>query len=328
MAHRGTNQTGYTLIELLLYVALVGILLTSVTFFFGLVADSRVKNQTINEVDTQGQAIMETITQTIRNATSVTTPAIGGSSPSLTLVVPTGSLSPTVFDLSGTALGYTLDGGTTDSSDKNNVNATKFVAGATGTVSALYGFVGPVVAASPNNLGQMAIYSGTTSPTTLLATSGSVALKPSAWNVFPISTVPVVSGQTYWLAYNTNGLATTDNNIRYHAGTSGQARFVAQTYGTWPASYTGTTQNNEFSVFAMIDPAGTPGSVRIKEGAGSVVPLSGNDVQLTGLNFRNLSRTGTPGIVQINFTLSQVNPLGKNEYDYQKSFTGSVELGW
>lgn len=97
-------EQGYTLIELLLYVVIVGVLLTTVVYFFGVVVEARVKNQTILEVNEQGTAAMDYITQTIRNATSITAPTIGTTGPSLTLVVPTGSLSPTVFNLSGTTL--------------------------------------------------------------------------------------------------------------------------------------------------------------------------------------------------------------------------------
>jgi len=98
------HQSGYTLIELLLYVAIVGAVLTSVTFFFGITLDARVKNQSILEVNEQGTAVMDAITQTIRNGNSITAPTIGTSGASLTLVVPTGTLSPTIFNLSSGAV--------------------------------------------------------------------------------------------------------------------------------------------------------------------------------------------------------------------------------
>src|SRR5882672_5107308 len=88
------GQKGYTLLELLLYTAIIGVLLTAVTAFFGTTVDARVKNQTIIEVNDQGTALMDAITQTVHNATSITTPATGTTAPGLTLVVPTGSLSP------------------------------------------------------------------------------------------------------------------------------------------------------------------------------------------------------------------------------------------
>jgi Tfp pilus assembly protein PilW len=171
--HQNTSkrQTGYTLIELLLYVAIVGLLLTSVTSFFGIVADARVKNQSIAEVNDQAVSVMDYMTQTIRNASSVTAPTTGTSGSSLTLAVPTGSLNPTIFNLSGTTL-------------------------------------------------------------------------------------------------------------------------------------------------------------QIKEGAGSTVALTSNDVQITSLTFKNLTRSGTNGVVQISFTMIRANSSGRNEYDYQKTFTNSAEVAW
>ena len=99
-----TKQAGYTLIELLMYVVIISVLLTSITYFFGITIDARAKNQSIAEVNDQGAAVMDTMTQTIRNASSITAPAAGASANSLTLVVPTGSLSPTVFNLNSTTL--------------------------------------------------------------------------------------------------------------------------------------------------------------------------------------------------------------------------------
>ncbi|HSD55622.1 MAG TPA: hypothetical protein VLA92_00555, partial [Candidatus Saccharimonadales bacterium] len=54
----------------------------------------------ITEVEQQGSFVADHITQIIRNADSITTPAAGASTASLTLAVPTTSLSPTIFDLS------------------------------------------------------------------------------------------------------------------------------------------------------------------------------------------------------------------------------------
>lgn len=165
------RQAGYTLIELLLYVVILGSLLGSVTYFFGMTTEARVKNQSITEVEDQGAATMDYITQTIRNATSITTPVAAGSGNSLTIVVPTGSLSPTIFSLSGTAL-------------------------------------------------------------------------------------------------------------------------------------------------------------QVKEGAAAAISLTSSDVQVSGLTFKNLTRSGTSGIVQVSFTLTRANPGGRSEYEYQKVFTSSAEIAW
>jgi len=320
-------QAGFTLLELLLYVALVGGLLTLAISFYGTAIDARIKNQSIVEVNDQGTALMDHITQIIRSASSITSPTAGTSAASLTLVVPTGALSPTIFSLTGSTLGYTTIGATTDTDDSNSMNATKFTAGATGTISTLYAYVSNTLSASPNNLAQMAIYSGTTAPTTLLASSASVTLTGGAWNAFPINAVNVTSGQTYWLAYNTNGLSISANNLQLDSGTTNQSIFTSQTFGSWPASWTGTGQNIQCSVYAPIDTGGST-AAQIKEGSGSAVSLTNNLVQVSGLTFQNLSRPSTPGSVQVSFTVSRLNPNNRNEFNYQRTFTGTAEVAW
>ncbi len=64
-------QSGFTLIELLLYVSIVGAIVFSFSGFLSLLMQSRVKNQTIAEVEQQGVAVMQLITQTGRNATDI-----------------------------------------------------------------------------------------------------------------------------------------------------------------------------------------------------------------------------------------------------------------
>lgn len=327
------SSEGFTLIELLLYVSIVGVLLMSISMFFAMMSDARIKNQSISEVNQQGNAALELITQTIRNADSITTPAVGATGTALNINVPTANRSPTIFDLSGTStiMGYNTDGGSTDTSNSNFINATKFTASATGTVSTLYAMIGVTIGASPNNKAQMAIYAGTsTAPTTLLASSSEVTLTANAWNAFPISSVNITNGQVYWIGYNTNGTTAAQNGMRYHTGGTNQSVYASRTYGTWPSTWTGGTNSNfEFSIYAPIVAAGSgTTALQIKEGSGIVVPLTNNKVMLSDLTFKNLSRSGTPGVVQVSFTVSRVNNSGKNEYDYQKTFTGTAALLW
>lgn len=101
------KEHGFTLIELLLYVALVALLLGGLMGFIGLVGASQVKNKTISEVTEQGIFAMDNITKTIRTADSVTQPAPGASSATLTLVVPVGASSPTIYSLNGSTLQVT-----------------------------------------------------------------------------------------------------------------------------------------------------------------------------------------------------------------------------
>lgn len=160
---------GFTLIELLLYVSIVSILLLVTSFFLFAILQSRIKNQTIAEIEQQGLQVMQIITQTARNAEVITSPAQGTSTSSLTLDVITAAADPTIFDIAG-------------------------------------------------------------------------------------------------------------------------------------------------------------GAIRIKEGTSSAVALTNLRVNASALTFYNLSRTNTPGVIRIQFTLTHVNPEGRNEYSFTKTFTASAAL--
>lgn len=98
------RQSGFTLIELLLYVALSGVILLAVSLFFSLSLSVRAKAQSVAEVEQQGSIVLTELTQIIRNASTITSPAPGATSSSLTITVPTGLKSPTIVDVSGGVL--------------------------------------------------------------------------------------------------------------------------------------------------------------------------------------------------------------------------------
>ena len=58
------------------------------------------------------------------------------------------------------------------------------------------------------------------------------------------------------------------------------------------------------------------GAIRITEGVGSPVPLT---------NSRMIA-SDTPGTVRIQFTLAHLNPAGRNEYSFTKTFISSATL--
>lgn len=97
-------KKGFSLIELIVYVAILGVVAVALMDFVGLLGDARIKQQVSLEVEQQGAQVIRLMTQTIRNATSITTPVAGASGSSLTIVVPTGALSPTIFSQVGSAL--------------------------------------------------------------------------------------------------------------------------------------------------------------------------------------------------------------------------------
>ena len=68
------------------------------------------------------------------------------------------------------------------------------------------------------------------------------------------------------------------------------------------------------------------GTMTITQGANPVASLTSDLVTVSGVTFSNRSYASTPGIVQIVFTLSYNNDSGRNEYSYQKTFTGSAAL--
>lgn len=166
-----TKQAGYTLIELLLYVVIVGSFLVALSYFFMTTAESRIKGESIAEVNDQGTYAMDYITQTVRNGTAITVPAAAASGASLTLTVPTSANSPTVFSVAS-------------------------------------------------------------------------------------------------------------------------------------------------------------GVLQVKKGTAAAVPLTDSNVQITSLTFKNLTRSGTGGLVQVSFTLSRINNGNRDEFNYQKTFTSSAEVGW
>lgn len=117
------NQQGFTLIELLLYVSISSVILLVTSLFLSSLLESRIKNQTIAEVEQQGLQVMQIITQTARNAEVITSPALGASASSLTLDVITVANDPTIFDLAGGAIRITEGGGSAISITNSRVTA-------------------------------------------------------------------------------------------------------------------------------------------------------------------------------------------------------------
>lgn len=94
-----SKKSGFTLVELLLYIGLAATLLLSISVFLSISLESQAKNQTIAEVEQEGQRVLQLITQTIRNASSTNYPTASNSSSSLSLITPIPSKNPTVFNL-------------------------------------------------------------------------------------------------------------------------------------------------------------------------------------------------------------------------------------
>lgn len=88
------------MVELVIYIALLTILLLSVTLFITSFLKSKAQNQSMAEVEQQGTQVAQIISQSIRNAENITLPITGGTAASLTLDVVTVANDPTMFSLS------------------------------------------------------------------------------------------------------------------------------------------------------------------------------------------------------------------------------------
>jgi type II secretory pathway pseudopilin PulG len=91
---------GFTLVEVLLYVSLMGILLGAISLLFVLMLQARADHEAVAEVEGQGAHAMQAILQVTRDAQGILGPATSSPSSTLTLAVTTSTLSPTVFELS------------------------------------------------------------------------------------------------------------------------------------------------------------------------------------------------------------------------------------
>lgn len=94
------NQKGFTLIELLLYVSIISVMLLVFSQFLSLLFQSRIKNQAILEVESQGTQIVTQISQIIRSADNINSPSAGSTASSASIDVYNASKDPTLFDLS------------------------------------------------------------------------------------------------------------------------------------------------------------------------------------------------------------------------------------
>lgn len=94
------RKSGFTLIELTLYIALATVVLLGSSSMISLVYDARTKDFVMSEVEQQGDSALQTITQSIRNATVVNSPTPGTSSSTLSINTSVTANNPTIFNLS------------------------------------------------------------------------------------------------------------------------------------------------------------------------------------------------------------------------------------
>lgn len=98
------HQRGFTLLEVLLYIGIFSVMSTVISIFLVLVLETRVKSQTIAEVEQQGLAIVALLTQTIRNAEAINEPTAAMDAGALSLDAAGTGDDPTWIEVSDGAL--------------------------------------------------------------------------------------------------------------------------------------------------------------------------------------------------------------------------------
>lgn len=102
------NKKGFTLIEVIIYVAILGIIVVSFVSFVLAISSVRNKSYVVSEVNSNLRIAMDLISQKIRSAEAVTSPLSGAVSTSLELDMPNPEPT-TVFALQDGVLHLTED---------------------------------------------------------------------------------------------------------------------------------------------------------------------------------------------------------------------------
>lgn len=105
------NTQGFTLLELLLYMAVLAALMLTISVLFSTLLQAKMKMRVMREVDEQGELVLLALTDWVRNADSILLPATGQQSSELSVasVVPT--VSGRDVTLVNGQLGVSTDGG-------------------------------------------------------------------------------------------------------------------------------------------------------------------------------------------------------------------------
>jgi hypothetical protein len=130
------NDDGMSLIEILLYLALLGAVTLAVSSLLSVVISTRERYSSIAEVEQAGTLVMQRITQEVRNAKSITSPAAGSAAqPELTLVPQIVGRNPVLIRVQSGAITLTESTGSGIPLSSDNVVATQISFQNTGTAT-------------------------------------------------------------------------------------------------------------------------------------------------------------------------------------------------
>lgn len=93
------KKTGFTLIEFIIYIAIISFILVLTTGFLWDVIQGDIKETSYQEVQQNGRFVLTKIIQETKKATSINYPLPGASADSLSLAMADPNLNPTLFDI-------------------------------------------------------------------------------------------------------------------------------------------------------------------------------------------------------------------------------------
>ena len=114
-------KKGFTIIEVLIYIAIATMLLFSLSSFIISVVDLRERAKVVNEIEQQGAQLMDTITRILREADSINSPTPGTFADNLSLSISEPAKNPTVFNLSNQILQITQGFASPENLSNNSV---------------------------------------------------------------------------------------------------------------------------------------------------------------------------------------------------------------
>lgn len=120
------NTQGLSLLEAVLYVALVVLLLGSLGILIQITNNARARESVRREVEDQGRQVMEIIAQTVRNASAINAPSAGATGSTLSVNVDASSSSPTVFVLAGSTITMREGSGAVTGLTNSKISASAF----------------------------------------------------------------------------------------------------------------------------------------------------------------------------------------------------------
>lgn len=143
--------------------------------------------------------------------------------------------------------GYPTVGGTVDSKNQNQIDATRFYLNETANVTSITVYITNVQAGAADSV---ALYSDNAGAPNNLIVNSSNLFPVNGWNVFVIP-VTVLSPGYYWIAANSNATNSISNNLVYDSSDYNQVAYKNYNFGSWPSTFPSPSYfQGQYSMYA------------------------------------------------------------------------------